>query len=55
VCPFLPLVVFFLSFALPYYSTGRAKGKTEQKNTTKGKNEYTSKTEGTTLKNPFYL
>jgi hypothetical protein len=28
------------------------KGKTEQKNTTKGKNEYTSKTEGTTLKNP---
>jgi hypothetical protein len=36
---------FFLSFALLFYSTG----------TTKGKNEDTSKTKGTTLKNPGFL
>jgi hypothetical protein len=38
-----------LSFALLLYSIRRAK---LRKNTTKGKNEDTSKTEGTNLKNP---
>jgi hypothetical protein len=45
----LPLVVFLLSFVLLFYNTGRANW---AKNTTKGKSEDTSKTEGTNLKNP---
>jgi hypothetical protein len=43
-------VVFFAQF---YPSSAiEQKGKTEQKNTTKGKTEHTTKIEGTTLKNP---
>jgi hypothetical protein len=50
VSSFLPLVVFFDQFC--HSSAIEQKGKTEQKNTTNGKNEETIKTEGTSLKNP---
>jgi hypothetical protein len=36
-----------------FYNTGRAK-LSKKKNTTKGKNEHTSKTEGTSLKKTFF-
>lgn len=39
VCSFLPLVVFFENWA--------------KKTQLRGKNEYTRKTEGTNLKNPY--
>jgi hypothetical protein len=44
------LVVFFLSCALLFYSTGKTQ---LRKNITKGIGEHTTKTKGTNLKNFF--
>jgi hypothetical protein len=49
----LPLVVFFCS-VLPFQCY-RTEGQNREKNTTKSKSEDTSKTEGTSLKNPYFI
>jgi hypothetical protein len=50
VCSLIPLVVFFAQLCPS--SAIEQKSTAEQKNTTKGISEHTTKTEGTNLKNP---